>query len=212
MSLEPSTLLLFVGASIVLLLTPGPAVLYIVARSIDQGRAAGIISSLGMTVGALFHVAAASLGLSALLVSSAVGFAAVKYLGAAYLVYLGVRRLLGSDEPVDKAEEANRSLLHIFRQAVLVNALNPKTAMFFLAFLPQFTDPARGSVMAQMLILGAIFTGLGMICDVTWVLCAGVARGWLRQSVGFARIQRYITGGVFIVLGLFTALSGDPFK
>jgi threonine/homoserine/homoserine lactone efflux protein len=205
---EWPTLMVFIGATLALLLTPGPAVLYIVARSIDQGRAAGLVSSLGMTVGALFHVTAAALGLSALLVSSAAAFAAVKYVGAVYLVYLGLRRLASPGEPTGLVADRNMTLRRIFGQAVLVNLLNPKTAMFFLAFLPQFTDPGRGSLVLQILMLGAILVGMGLICDMAWALGAGTARESLRNSIGFVRGQRYVAGSVFIALGLYAALSG----
>src|SRR5262245_55882193 len=132
--LDPSKLLLFVVAALVLLVTPGPAVLYIVARSVDQGRLAGIVSVLGIAAGALFHIAAAALGLSALLVSSALAFDVVKYLGAAYLIFLGLRRLFDRTElePVEKPEP--KKLSRIFSQGVVVNLLNPKTALFFFAF------------------------------------------------------------------------------
>ena len=133
---EPSTLAVFVVAAVALLVTPGPAVLYIVARSVEQGRWAGLVSALGVHVGTLVHVAAAALGLSALLVSSALAFDIVKYLGAIYLVYLGIRRLLASDARAEAGAAAPRSLRRLFAQGIVVNVLNPKTALFFLAFLP----------------------------------------------------------------------------
>ena len=142
--LNPSTLTIFIAAALALLVTPGPAVMYIVARSIDQGRLAGIVSVLGINTGALFHIAAASLGVSALLVSSALAFSAVKYLGAAYLIYLGIRTLLTPQPEVMTEAPPPQPLGQIFRQGVVVNLLNPKTALFFFAFLPQFADPEPG--------------------------------------------------------------------
>ena len=153
---ELSAFTIFVVATSVLLLIPGPAVLYIVTRSIDQGRVAGIVSTLGIAVGTLFHVAAAAFGISALLISSALLFNFAKYLGAAYLIYLGVRKLWVKQElqSIQKAER--KKLLQIFYQGVIANVLNPKTALFFFAFLPQFVDPAKGAVSAQILFLGAV--------------------------------------------------------
>src|SRR5579864_777245 len=165
--LPPShDLALFATAAIVLLLIPGPAVLYIVARSVDQGRLAGLASSTGIAVGTLVHVLAASLGLSALLVSSATAYSLVKYAGAAYLIYLGARRLFDRNED-DSAPLAAPpvSLRRVYAQAVVVEALNPKSAIFFLAFLPQFVNPARGSVTLQLLALGLIFIVMGLMSD-----------------------------------------------
>src|SRR5262245_60890147 len=162
---EASLLGLFVAAAIMLLVTPGPAVLYIVARSVEQGRWAGLVSALGVHVGTLVHVAAAALGVSALLASSALAFDLVTYLGAIYLVYLGIRKLLGRDQRANGEASAPRSLRRLFAQGVVVNVLNPKTALFFLAFLPQFVDASKGAVGGQILVLGLIFVALGVISD-----------------------------------------------
>src|SRR5688572_14756674 len=150
---ESSQLYLFMIASLALLLTPGPAVLYIVARSINQGRMAGIVSVLGVETANFFHASAAALGLSAILLSSALAFDVVKYLGAAYLIYLGLRKLLIPEEKTEGDEIKVESLLRIYWQGFIINLLNPKTALFFFAFLPQFVDPARGNVTAQTLLL-----------------------------------------------------------
>lgn len=207
-----STLAVFVIAALVLLVTPGPAVLYIVARSIDQGRWAGIVSTLGIAGGSLFHVAAAALGVSALLMSSALAFNAVKYLGAAYLIYLGARRLLTPEEisPPELAEQ--RRLSKIFYQGIVVNLLNPKTALFFFAFLPQFVDVNRGGVVGQILFLGALFVILGVCSDGLYALLAGAMGHWLRGSLRFLKAQRYVAGSVFIFLGLTAAFSGSGKK
>jgi len=209
---EPSTLAVFVVAAVALLVTPGPAVLYIVARSVEQGRWAGLVSALGVHVGTLVHVAAAALGLSALLVSSALAFDIVKYLGAIYLVYLGVRRLLASDARAEAGAAAPRSLRRLFAQGIVVNVLNPKTALFFLAFLPQFVDPARGRVGVQILGLGLIFVVLGVVSDGLYALAAGTAGGWLKGGGRLLRVERYVTGGVFVGLGLTAAFAGNGRK
>jgi threonine/homoserine/homoserine lactone efflux protein len=206
--LDWSTLMVFLVASLVLLLTPGPAVLYIVARSIEQGRLAGVVSAVGVGLGTLVHVAAAALGISALLVSSALAFSVVKYLGAAYLVYLGLRTLLHKDQ-AEHVSMPTAPLARIFRQGVVVNVLNPKLALFFFAFLPQFIDPDRDAVVGQIMLLGGIFALLGMLSDSLYALLAGTVRHWLRQSAAFLRGQRYVTGGVYIALGVTTALSGS---
>ncbi len=206
---ETSTLFVFVAAAVVLLVTPGPAVLYIITRSVDQGRLAGIVSVLGIGVGTLFHVFAAALGISAILVSSALAFDIVKYLGAAYLIYLGVRKLLAKDSALLPDQIQKHSLGRIFYQGMVVNILNPKLALFFFAFLPQFVDPARGSVPVQMLILGLMLTTLGLLSDGTYAILAGTAGKWLRGSRQFLRIQKYVTGVVYIGLGLTAAFAGN---
>jgi threonine/homoserine/homoserine lactone efflux protein len=208
---EVSTLALFALAAITLLVIPGPAVLYIVTRSVDQGRAAGLASVCGVHVGTLVHVAAAALGLSALLVSSATAYHAVRWLGAAYLIWLGVRRLLARDEdtPAPGPGTRRHGLRRIFAQGVLVNVLNPKTALFFLAFLPQFVDVSRGSVPFQVVVFGVAFVLLGLVSDGTYALLASTGAGWLRRRPGVARTSRLVSGGVLISLGVTTALAGS---
>lgn len=201
---DPSTLALFVVAALALLVVPGPSVLYIVARSLHQGRRAGLVSALGVQVGGLLHVLAAAVGLSVLVLSSALLFSAVKYLGAAYLVYLGIRTLLTREEVHTPDLLAPRRLSQVFWQGALVNALNPKTALFFLAFLPQFTQPERGSVALQTLTLGALFLVLATLSDGLYALLAGTVGKRLQGNRVFARRQRYVTGGVYIALGLGT--------
>ncbi len=205
---ELSTFTIFVVAASVLLLIPGPAVLYIVTRSIDQGRVAGIVSTLGIAVGTLFHVAAAAFGISALLISSALLFNFAKYMGAAYLIYLGVRKLLVKQELPSIQKVERKKLLQIFYQGVIVNVLNPKTALFFFAFLPQFVDPAKGAVSAQILFLGAAFVVMGLFSDGHYALLAGSLGKWLRSNLRFLCAQRYFAGTVYIALGAVTALSG----
>jgi threonine/homoserine/homoserine lactone efflux protein len=206
---DAATLAVFAAAAVTLLVIPGPAVLYIVSRSLDQGRAAGFVSVAGIHVGSLLHVAAAALGLSALLVSSALAFDAVRYLGAAYLVWLGLQRLLARDHDAGAARPARAPLRRIFAQGVVVNVLNPKTALFFFAFLPQFVDPSAGAVPLQILLLGATFTCLGLVTDGTYALLASTGAGWLRGRPGVARTSRLVSGGVLVGLGLTTALAGS---
>jgi threonine/homoserine/homoserine lactone efflux protein len=207
--LDLSTLPVFMVAALVLLLTPGPAVLYIVARSLDQGRLAGLVSVLSVEVGNFFHVLAAALGLSALLVSSALAFSVVKYLGAAYLVYLGVRRLLARDESAAEVRVERQSLRRIFSQGVLVATLNPKTAFFFLAFLPQFVQPARGAVALQFLLLGCLFVLMAIVTDGLYALLAGTAGRWLKgaRAARTLRAERVVVGTVYIGLGVSAALA-----
>jgi threonine/homoserine/homoserine lactone efflux protein len=198
---------LFVVASVVLLLTPGPAVLFIVARSVQQGRAAGLVSVLGIHLGTIVHIAAAAVGLSALVVQSALAFAIVKYLGAAYLIWIGIRTLMAKDPDPAAPVMAAEPLRRVFRDGFVVNLFNPKTAIFFLSFLPQFVDPARGAVHWQILILGLTFMGLGMVSDAMFALAAGSAGDFLRSSRRFLRYQRWFAGTSFIGLGVTAALA-----
>jgi threonine/homoserine/homoserine lactone efflux protein len=203
----------FCVAAILLLLTPGPAVLYIVARSVEQGRIAGLVSVCGITTGTLVHVLAAALGLSALLASSALAFAVVKYAGAAYLIYIGVRRILSRpDAQVSEVMLPQRSFGRLYRDGFLVNLLNPKTALFFLAFLPQFVDPSRGAVASQIAFLGLMFTLMGLTSDALYALLAGTAGRWVKRSGHYLRWERYVTGGVFIGLGVTAAFAGNARK
>jgi threonine/homoserine/homoserine lactone efflux protein len=199
---------LFVIASLALLVTPGPAVLYIIARSVQQGRAAGLVSVLGIHLGTSVHVAAAALGLSALLMSSALAFAVVKYLGAAYLIWLGVRTLMAKESEADAPAPPRAPLGRVFRDGFVVNLLNPKTGLFFLAFLPQFVAPALGGVHWQILALGAIFMALGILSDGAYAVAAGSLADWLRGNRRFQRFQRRFAGAAFIGLGLTAALAG----
>ena len=205
---ESGALAVFVVAALVLLVIPGPAVLYIVAQSVSRGRLAGIVSMLGIQVGGLVHVAAAAAGLSALLVRSSVAFNAVKYAGAAYLIFLGVRRLLGKDDVEAPGPRPEKSLRRLFAQGVVINVLNPKTALFFFSFLPQFVDVDAGSVALQIATLGLVFILLATLSDGLYALAAGSAAGWLRGRRGFARGERYTTGSVLVGLGVLAAFSG----
>jgi threonine/homoserine/homoserine lactone efflux protein len=204
---DPTTLLLFTAAAMALIVVPGPAVLYIVGQSVDGGRRAGLVSALGIATGGLVHVLAAAIGLSAFVLSSATAFSVVKYAGAAYLVFLGIRRLLERDEA--RVELRERGLRRIYGQGVVVNVLNPKTALFFFAFLPQFVDVAAGHVTLQLVTFGLLFVVLALLSDSAWALIAGTVAGWLREHLS---LQRWVSGGVFIGLGLATAVSGSHRK
>jgi threonine/homoserine/homoserine lactone efflux protein len=206
-------LALFAGAALVLLLVPGPAVLYIVGRSVAQGRKAGMVSVLGIHVATFIHVLAAALGLSVLLLSSALAFSIVKYAGAAYLIWLGLRKIFGPAEVADANGDLPRySNARLFRDGFVVNLLNPKTALFFFAFLPQFVDVGRGHVPMQFALLGFIFALLGFCTDSTYALLAGTAGDWLKRSRGYLKFERYGSGILFIGLGLVAAFSGTNKK
>jgi threonine/homoserine/homoserine lactone efflux protein len=204
---DGSTLLLFAGASLALLALPGPAVIYVVTRSLDQGRAAGIVSMLGVETGTFAYALAAAAGLTGLIAASVTAFTVVKYVGAAYLVYLGVRKLLERPEERQELLVAGRSRL--FLNGALVQLLNPKIAIFFVAFLPQFVHSSRGPVAFQILVLGTIFTLLAILSDGAYVLLAGAVGGWLRTGRRTRSWLARFSGGVYIGLGLTAALSGS---
>jgi threonine/homoserine/homoserine lactone efflux protein len=193
---------LFCVAALALLAIPGPAVLYIVVQSAEQGRRVGLASVAGIHLGTLVHVAAATAGLSALIVASALAFSIVKYAGAAYLIYLGVRKLLERSSPERRQQEA-QPFRRAFIQGIVVNVLNPKTALFFLAFLPQFVDADRGGVWSQVLALGLIFVGLGLVSDSLYAFAAGTVGSLLRRR---RRALQYGSGVVYIGLGAAAAL------
>ena len=203
---------IFTIAALLLLITPGPAVLYIVTRSMDQGRRAGLVSALGVHAGTLVHVAAAAAGLSMLLAASAAVFGVVKYVGAAYLIYLGLRRLLDRSSLPTLGRAAAIPLRRAFIDGAVVNVLNPKTGLFFLAFLPQFVDPARGSVGSQILVLGLAFVLMGLFTDGLYAVAAGSAGRWLKANRRFIGGLRWASGGMYIGLGVVAALSSNPRK
>jgi threonine/homoserine/homoserine lactone efflux protein len=209
---DPGTLAVFAAAAVALLVIPGPAVLYIVAQSIEHGRTAGLVSMLGVQTGGLVHVLAAALGLSALLVQSATAFNIVKFVGAAYLIFLGLRKLLTRTRFETTGERPPRRLDRLYRQGIVVNVLNPKTALFFFAFLPQFVDVDKGSVGLQIAILGFFFLLLATLSDGMYALAAGTASEWLRGNPRFLRAERWVSGTVLVGLGVTAALSGSHRK
>ena len=210
MIVDSHALAVFSLAALAILAVPGPAVLYLVTRSVDQGRSAGLASVLGIHVGTLFHLAFATLGLSAILVSSATAFTVVKLLGALYLVVIGIGTLLGrSAEDATDPRRPPRRRRRDFAEGVVVNVFNPKTALFFLAFLPQFVDPAKGQPSLQILVLGLTFIALGLITDSCVGARGGLGRGGAAKSRMWAQVQRYVSGSIFVGLGLVTALTGS---
>src|SRR4051812_36181325 len=202
----PGLYVLFLAAAAALLLVPGPAVLYVVSQSVEGGPRAGLASTVGIHLGTLVHVAAAAIGLSSLLVSSAEAFDVVKYAGAAYLVFIGLRTLAGrtADEPQALEVAARRRVA----RGATVQILNPKTALFFFAFLPQFVDPAAGATGLQVLVLGLTFTALGFLSDGAYAVAAGALAGRLRGSRRAAAVPRWGSGTILIGLGVTAALAG----
>jgi threonine/homoserine/homoserine lactone efflux protein len=211
--MEFSTIWLFIMAAAALLIIPGPAVFYIMARSIDQGKKAGIVSVLGVSLGGAVHVLAGAIGISAILMTSATAFHIVKYLGAVYLIYLGCKTLFsasaGMASEIPKAPR--KKLFQIFCESVIVEVLNPKTALFFLAFFPQFISPSAGSVTGQFLLLGAIFIVLALLSDGMYAILAAAIRKRLLASKVRSALQNRITGCFYIVLGVFSAFA-NPSK
>jgi threonine/homoserine/homoserine lactone efflux protein len=204
----PATLLVFALAAGVLVAIPGPNHIYIVTRSIAQGRRIGLASAFGVETGTLVHISAATVGLSALIASSAVAFDTLRYAGAAYLAYLGVRALLRDDAIELDGGTVPPSARRAYLDGVLVNVLNPKVALFFLAFLPQFVDPARGATSTQILVLGLVVFTIATTSDVVYALAAGALGGWLRGRPAFVRVQRHLTGCIY--LGLAAAATFVP--
>ena len=204
-----SLIVLFLAATIALLLVPGPVVMYTVARSLHQGRQAGLISILAVGIGDFCHVLAAAFGLSVLLASSAFAFAMVKYAGAIYLIYLGIRTLRSPEKNSNAIARKPIKPSRIFYQGLAVSILNPKTALFFLAFLPQFVNPNAGSLLPQIIFLGCLFVGMGICTNTIYALAASGLGQCFRNNLQFLRAQRYFTGGIYITLGLTTALTGS---
>lgn len=207
---ELSTLLIFSLAAVALIVVPGPNLIYITARSISEGRRSGLASALGVETGTFVHVGAAAAGLSALVASSAAAFSLIKYAGAAYLIYLGIRALRkAGDGPTGDVAIEEVPLSKAYRQGLLVQLLNPKVAIFFLALMPQFVEPASGSVATQILVLGAVMALIGLFIDSIYALAAGAISSWLRVRPRAARRQNQLTGGVYLTLGVAAALSGS---
>lgn len=200
-----STYALFLATAMVLLAVPGPAVLYVVTRSIEMGRSGGLASVAGITTGTIVHIALATAGLSSLILASHVAFDGVKYAGAAYLVYLGVRRLLTRGEEAVEDEAVPRTRARAYRQGIVVNLTNPKTIVFVFAFIPQFVDPGAHHVWLQVLVLGLSFACLGFLSDSVYAFAAGTVADRLRGSRGIARFQRWFGGSVLIALGVVAA-------
>ncbi|GAA2991737.1 LysE family translocator [Streptosporangium longisporum] len=202
--ISPSTLLIFALASLALVLIPGPNHIYIITRAVSQGRAAGVASAFGVEVGTLVHIAAAAAGLSYVIAQSATLFNVIKWAGVAYLVYLGVRALTSRQE-LTAGQAVPQPLRSVFLEGVVVNVLNPKVILFFLAFLPQFVDPEAGAVPVQIAVLGGTLLLLGLLSDLIYALSADALGRRLRTRSG---VLGNLSGVVYLGLGVATALSG----
>ncbi|MFL5915290.1 MAG: LysE family translocator [Gaiellaceae bacterium] len=201
-----STYAVFLATAIALLVVPGPAVLYVVTRSIEMGRGGGLASVAGITTGTVVFVGLAAAGLSSLLLASTTAFDAVRYAGAAYLVFLGARRLLGRGVDETDAEAPPRTRQRAYMQGIVVNLTNPKTIVFIFAFLPQFVDADAHHVWLQVVVLGLSFAALGFLSDSMYALAAGTIADRLRGSQGIARVQRWFGGSVLVGLGILAAV------
>jgi threonine/homoserine/homoserine lactone efflux protein len=199
-----ASLLAFGAASIVLLLIPGPAVTYIVNRSVVDGRPIALAAVAGLELGNFMHVIAATIGLSAVLATSATAFSVVKWLGAGYLIAVGIKTLLTRPDRMSGVT-TQTTPRRAFTQGVIVNTLNPKVALFFLSFLPQFIDPDRGPAWSQSFVLGSLFVVLGLITDGAWAFLASAVRGALLRGKAMPFIRRYVSGSMFVTLGLVAA-------
>ena len=202
---DAGTLLLFLAATLTLNVTPGPDMLYVIARSVAQGRQAGIVSAFGIAGGTIVHTALVALGLSGLLLAVPIAFEIVKLAGAAYLMWLGARLLLRTGDTATAPAVIRAPMGAIFRQGVVTNVLNPKVALFFLAFLPQFVDPRRGPVAVQIAALGLLFNVSGTLVNIAVALLASRAGQWTRRRASTTSLER-ASGGLFIGLGLRLAL------
>jgi threonine/homoserine/homoserine lactone efflux protein len=205
---QPHTLALFLAAAAVLVLIPGPNHLYILARAAAGGPRTGAISALGVETGTLIHAAAAAIGLSSLLAASATAYDLVRYLGAGYLIYLGIRTLTSKDTPHQDTAPHSVTGTRAFTDGLVVNVLNPKVALFFLAFLPQFVDPAQGPAAPQILALGLIMAALGLAGDLAIALGGGALARRATRGPRTRRLGRYAIGGIYLTLGAATALTG----
>jgi len=204
------TLLAFAVAATLLVIVPGPNVLFIITRGIDQGRKAALASTLGVETGMFLHFAAAMLGLSALVASSEPVFTTVKYAGAAYLIWIGWKsiRSVPTDLSVPR-QERRLPLRRLYVQGLVINVLNPKVGLFFLAFLPQFIDPSAGSTTAQLLVLGLIFIPIALVSDGIYALASGAIGEWLKRRARIARQRGRFSGVVYILLGGLAAVGGS---
>jgi threonine/homoserine/homoserine lactone efflux protein len=200
-----STYAVFLATAMALLAIPGPAVLYVVTRSIEMGRAGGVASVAGITTGTIVHVGLATAGLSSLILASKTAFDAVKYVGAAYLIVLGVRRLLTRSEDRVQEEAVPRTRRRAYTQGVVVNLTNPKTIVFIFAFIPQFVDAGARHVWLQVLVFGLSFALLGFLSDNVYALAAGAVADRLRGSRKIARFERWFGGSILIGLGIAAA-------
>jgi threonine/homoserine/homoserine lactone efflux protein len=201
------TLLIFTLAALAMNISPGPSNLYVMSRSIAQGPRAGLVAALGLATGSLFHVTATAVGLAVALRYSPALYVAAKLAGAAYLSFLGLRLLLSANEAAAAPITRRRPHGRIFCESVLVEILNPKTALFFLAFLPQFADPAAGPLAPQLLLLGGIVTLTAIPCDAVVAVAAGAAARFMTGRRLYRRLQDRIAGSILASLGVYLAIS-----
>jgi threonine/homoserine/homoserine lactone efflux protein len=204
---NPTSFRLFLVTCIILVVTPGPDTLYVLARSLGQGRRAGIISAIGICCGFLFHTAAAAIGLSAILMTSAMAFTIVKYAGACYLIYLSIITMAARKADHAVPLLAATTYQRLYTQGFLTNVLNPKVALFFLAFMPQFVDPARSAISSQLIVYGLIDMGMCLVWLCVIAVIAGSARQWLIRQRTFWSAQRLFTGGILLFLGIRLLLT-----
>lgn len=200
------SLLAFGIASLALLVIPGPAVLYIINRSVADGRNVALSAVAGLEIGNFMHVIAATVGLSAVIAASAAAFSVVKWIGAGYLVYIGIRTLATKPQAVSQLNDP-MSRRRAFTQGIVVNTFNPKVALFFLSFLPQFIDANRGSAALQSLVLGSTFVVLGCISDSLFAILASALRGTMLRGKSLPFVQRYVAGSVFVALGAIASTT-----
>ena len=208
---SPHSLLIFTLAAAAMNISPGPSNLYVMSRSLAHGPRAGLVAAIGLATGSLFHVTATALGLSVVLRYSPTLYAIVKLVGAAYLIFLGLRLLLSKGAAFAAAPSGNRRPRErIFRESIVVEMLNPKTALFFLAFLPQFADPGAGPLVPQLLLLGGIVTLTAIPCDAFVALAAGAAANALARRPLYGRLQSWLSGSILVSLGAYVAASERP--
>ena len=200
--MEWSNFALFFAASWVLIITPGPDMIYVITRGISQGRKAGMISAIGVTLGILVHTIFAACGLAIILRTSAMAFFAVKFAGAGYLIYIGVKTLKDKSDFEFSGDRPKDGIRKIFLQGILSNVLNPKIALFFLAFLPQFVNPEHGSASIQMMYLGLMFALFGIVFLVLLGYFSGGIGLWFSNKQNLAEKIHWFTGSVLIALGL----------
>ncbi len=207
---ELPNFLAFLIATLILLVIPGPAVLFVVGKSIDQGKMSGIISVLGIAFGTVFHVVAAAFGISALLTTSELAFNILKYVGASYLIYLGLVNIY-SKKKVVTLKHRSQNLIEVFFQGVLVNILNPKTALFIFSFIPQFVSIGSYPIETQIFTMGMCFIVMGIVCDSSYVIMANAIKHLVLRHTKFQEIQKKVSGSIYLFFGLIT-LTLQPNK
>jgi threonine/homoserine/homoserine lactone efflux protein len=203
-----TTLFLLVTMTVLVCIVPGPDMLYIISRSTGQGRSTGVVSCLGIATGGLLQTTAVALGISSFFLVVPIAYDIIKYVGAAYLVYLGIRFILSREEMLTSSHDGKADFRKAFLQGSLTTLLNPKVALFYVAFLPQFVDPTRGHIPLQLLILGLLFNITSLAVDTSVALLASLLGTWLKRRSGAAKLIHWLTGSVLVGLGVRLAFSG----